>query len=80
MSDAMSFTEIDDHAVELLPARTLLSMTSAGGVNTPTPGQISDAAGGNHPMYDAWMNALTLLGVPHVSQAEAADNANMANQ
>lgn len=31
MSDALSFTEIDGQPVELLPARTVLSLFSAGG-------------------------------------------------
>jgi hypothetical protein len=31
MSDALSFIEIDGHHVELLPARTVLSLFSAGG-------------------------------------------------
>jgi len=31
MSDALSFAEIDGQHVELLPARTVMSMFSAGG-------------------------------------------------
>ncbi len=31
MSDALNFTEIDSQHVELLPARTVLSLFSAGG-------------------------------------------------
>ena len=31
MSDALSFAEIDGQRVELLPARTVMSMFSAGG-------------------------------------------------
>jgi hypothetical protein len=66
MSDAMSFTELGEQTAELLPARTVLSMMSANTTNNPAPiGQPSNPAGGDHPMYDTWMNALTLLGVPH---------------
>lgn len=66
MSDAMSLAQFEAQTAELLPARTVLSMMSAGGLNSPAPGgQPGNPAGGDHPMYDAWMNALTLLGVPH---------------
>jgi hypothetical protein len=43
MSDALSFTEIGEQHVELLPARTVMSMfatgTSDGGQGTGTTGQ-----------------------------------------
>ena len=66
MSDAMSFAQLEDQTAELLPGRTVLSMMSASTMNNPAPvGQSSNPAGGDHPMYDAWMNALSLLGVPH---------------
>jgi len=67
MSDAMSFAELEDQTTELLPARTVLSMMmGASRMNDPAPsGQASNPAGGDHPMYDTWMNTLTLLGVPH---------------
>jgi hypothetical protein len=66
MSEAMSFAQLEDHAVELLPARTVLSMMGASAMNNPAPmGQISNPTGGDHPMYDTWMDALTLMGVPH---------------
>lgn len=66
MSEAMSFAQLEDQTVELLPARTVLSMMGASTMNNPAPiGQISNPTGGDHPMYDTWMNTLTLLGVPH---------------
>lgn len=71
MSDAMSFAQLEAQAAELLPARTVLSMMDASTMNNPAPiGQSSNPTGGDHPMYDTWMNALTLLGVPH-SQSPA---------
>ncbi|PZS16035.1 MAG: hypothetical protein DLM60_16070 [Pseudonocardiales bacterium] len=71
MSDAMSFAQLEAQAAELLPARTVLSMMGASTMNNPAPiGQSSNPTGGDHPMYDTWMNALTLLGVPH-SQSPA---------
>ena len=66
MSEAMSFAQVEDHTVELLPARTALSMMGASTMNNPAPiDQISNPTGGDHPMYDTWMDALTLMGVPH---------------
>lgn len=66
MSDAMSFARLEDQTAELLPARTVLSMMGASTMNNPAPiGQTGNPTGGDHPMYDTWMNALTLLGVPH---------------
>jgi hypothetical protein len=59
MSDVMSFAQLEDQTAELLPARTVLSMMGTSTMNKPAP------TGGDHPMYDTWMNALTLLGVPH---------------
>ena len=62
----MSLAQLDDQTAELLPARTVLSMMGASTMNDPAPiGQISTPTGGDHPMYDTWMDALTLLGVPH---------------
>lgn len=70
MSDAMSFTQLEDHTVELLPARTVLSIMGASTVNNPAPiGQISNPTHGDHPMYDTWMYMLDLMGVPHASHA-----------
>ncbi|MGB6161619.1 MAG: hypothetical protein WCF33_03000 [Pseudonocardiaceae bacterium] len=66
MSEAMSFAQLEDQTVELLPARTVLSMMGASTMTNHAPiSQISNPTGGDHPMYDTWMNALTLLGVPH---------------
>jgi hypothetical protein len=66
MSEAMSFAQLEDQIVELLPARTVLSMMGASAMNNPASiSQISKPTGGDHPMYDTWMDALTLLGVPH---------------
>jgi hypothetical protein len=68
MSDAMSFAQFEDQTAELLPARTVLSMMGASTMNNPAP--VGNPTGGDHPMYDTWMNTLTLLGVPH-SQSPA---------
>jgi hypothetical protein len=66
MSDAMSFAQFEDQTAELLPARTVLSMMGVSTMNNPAPtGQVSNPTGGDHPMYDTWMDALTLLSVPH---------------
>ncbi|MGH3719826.1 MAG: hypothetical protein ACRDRI_13515 [Pseudonocardiaceae bacterium] len=43
MSDALSFTEIDEQRVELLPARTVLSMFRVGG---PRGGDAGNAGQG----------------------------------
>jgi hypothetical protein len=75
MSDAMSFAEIEDQTAELLPGRTVLSLMSASTMNNPAPvGQNSNPAGGDHPMYDTWMNALSLLGVPHYQAPAGASS------
>ena len=66
MSDAVSFAQFEDQTAELLPARTVLSTMGASTMNDPAPiGHISNPTGGDHPMYDTWMDALTLMGVPH---------------
>jgi hypothetical protein len=44
MSDALSFAEVDGQCVELLPARTVLSLFTAGPVDSSTP--TNGAAGG----------------------------------
>ncbi|MBV9160468.1 MAG: hypothetical protein JO309_03820 [Pseudonocardiales bacterium] len=46
MSDALSFAEIDGQHVELLPARTVLSMFSAGGSRGGGAGTGGAGAGG----------------------------------
>jgi hypothetical protein len=66
MSDAMSFAQLEAQTAELLPARTVLSMMGASTMSNAAPiGQSNNPTGGDHPMYDTWMDALTLLGVPH---------------
>ena len=66
MFDAISLVQLEDQTAELLPARTVLSMMSASTMHNPAPtGQSGNPTGGDHPMYAAWMNALSLLGVPH---------------
>ena len=51
MSDALSFVEIDGQHVELLPARTVLSLVSAGAPKggdaaAPAPAGVTGGAGG----------------------------------
>ena len=46
MSDELSFAEIDGQHVELLPARTVLSLFSAGGCGGCGGGDGGDAQGG----------------------------------
>lgn len=46
MSEALSFAEIDGQDVELLPARTVLSLCSAGGGNGGTAGAGGTGTGG----------------------------------
>jgi hypothetical protein len=46
MSDELSFAEIDGQHVELLPARTVLSLFSAGGCCGGDGGDGGDAQGG----------------------------------
>jgi hypothetical protein len=68
MSDALSFVEIDGQHVELLPARTVLSMFSTGDGGHGTNG--SDSTGGwdlNHLDHQ-----LTLVpGTPGVDGGDA---------
>jgi hypothetical protein len=66
MSDAMSFADLKNQSAELLPARTVLSMMSAGTVNNPPTGQIPDYAKGDQNLYGTWWYAWTgVLGLPH---------------
>ena len=75
MSDVVSFAQLEAQTAELLPARTVLSTMGASSTNNPAPtGQAGNPTGGDHPMYDAWMNALTLLGVPHSQSAVDPSN------
>lgn len=46
MSDALSFVEIDGQHVELLPARTVMSMFHAGGGDGGAGGAGGNAQGG----------------------------------
>ena len=47
MSDALSFVEIDGQHVELLPARTVMSMFSAGSSNCGCSANHGDGGGGD---------------------------------
>ena len=64
MSDALSFVEIDGQHVELLPARTVLSMFSAGGGKGGAGG---DAQGG------LGINILSGIGILGTGTASAGD-------
>lgn len=56
---------MEHQTTELLPACIVLSLMGASTMNNPAPiSQISNPTGGDHPMYNTRMNALTLLGVP----------------
>jgi hypothetical protein len=69
MSDALSFVEIDGQHVELLPARTVLSMfvTGGGGGAGGIGGAGGDAQGG------LGVNVLSGIGVLGTGSASAAD-------
>jgi hypothetical protein len=73
MSDALSFVEIDGQHVELLPARTVMSMFRAGcgcgesGGNGGTGGNGGSAQGG------LGVNVLSGLGVLGTGTASAGD-------
>jgi hypothetical protein len=67
MSDALSFGEIDGQHVELLPARTVLSMFAAGGGKGGTGGAGGDAQGG------LGINVLSGIGVLGTGTASAGD-------
>ncbi|MGH3875173.1 MAG: hypothetical protein ACRDSR_27360 [Pseudonocardiaceae bacterium] len=64
MSDALSFVEIDGQHVELLPARTVLSLFTAGGgpKSGPTGGDVGNGgaggtggpAHGKSAIFDNW--------------------------
>ncbi|PZS25085.1 MAG: hypothetical protein DLM61_20580 [Pseudonocardiales bacterium] len=74
MSDALSFTEIDGQHVELLPARTVMSMFSdcgcgGGGGNGGTGGAGGAAQGG------LGINILSGIGVLGTGTASAGDAA-----
>ncbi len=72
MSDALSFAEIDGQHVELLPARTVMSMFRAcnscgGGEEGGTGGKGGNAQGG------LGINILSGIGVLGTGTASAAD-------
>ncbi len=68
MSDAVSFTEIDGQHVELLPARTVLSLFAlSGGGNGGTGGGGGDAQGG------LGINILSGIGILGTGTASAGD-------
>jgi hypothetical protein len=62
MSDALSFAEIEEQRVELLPARTVLSLfVASGGSVCPASSQAGGAAGFGGNGTGALAN---LLGIP----------------
>ena len=67
MSDALSFCEIDGQHVELLPARTVLSVFSMGGGDGGTGGGGGDAQGG------LGINILSGIGVLGTGTASAGN-------
>jgi hypothetical protein len=71
MFDAMSFAEIDGQHVELLPARTVLSMFATGG------GSHTGGAGGDggHAQGGVGVNVLSGLGVLGTGTASGGDAA-----
>ncbi len=68
MSDALSFVEIDGQHVELLPARTVLSLFATGGSNTGGNGGSGGSAQGG-----LGVNVLSGLGVLGTGAASAGD-------
>ncbi|MDQ2791988.1 MAG: hypothetical protein DLM60_20950 [Pseudonocardiales bacterium] len=67
MSDALSFVEIDGQHVELLPARTVMSLFSAGGGNGGKGGAGGSAQGG------LGINLLSGIGILGTGTASAGD-------
>jgi hypothetical protein len=55
MSDVMSFTEIHDQLVELLPARTVLSLPYVGMTDTGGGEQGSAGSGGSNDGMWSWL-------------------------
>ena len=70
MSDALSFVEIDGQHVELLPARTVLSMFSAGGCCGGKGGVGGD---GGNAQGGVGVNLLSGIGVLGTGTASAGD-------
>ncbi|MGH3783894.1 MAG: hypothetical protein ACRDRO_25565 [Pseudonocardiaceae bacterium] len=67
MSDALSFVEIDGQHVELLPARTVMSMFHAGG------GDGGQGGGGGNAQGGVGVNVLSGLGVLGTGSASGGD-------
>ncbi len=67
MSDALSFAEIDGQHVELLPARTVLSLFTAGGGNG------GEGGGGGNAQGGLGVNVLSGIGVLGTGSASAGD-------
>jgi hypothetical protein len=70
MSDALSFTEIDGQHVELLPARTVMSIFSAGG-----GGGHNEGGNGGSGQGGLGINVLSGIGVLGTGVASAGDGA-----
>ncbi len=67
MSDALSFAEIDGQHVELLPARTVMSLCHAGGGDGGQGGHGGSAQGG------LGVNVLSGIGILGTGTASAGD-------
>jgi hypothetical protein len=70
MSDALSFAEIDGQHVELLPARTVMSMFSTGGCEAGDGG--TGGAGGS-AQGGLGINILSGIGILGTGIASAGD-------
>jgi len=68
MSDALSFVEIDGQHVELLPARTVLSLFLAGG-----GGKGGEGGAGGNAQGGLGINVLSGIGVLGTGTASAGD-------
>ncbi|MGH3834988.1 MAG: hypothetical protein ACRDSF_04695 [Pseudonocardiaceae bacterium] len=76
MSDALSFVEIDGQHVELLPARTVLSLFSAGGCGGGCDGGGGDGGkggAGGSAQGGLGINVLSGIGVLGTGTASAGD-------
>jgi hypothetical protein len=72
MSDALSFVEIDGQHVELLPARTVMSMFHTGGGKGGTGGDGGAAQGGVGVNV---LSGIAVLGTATASGGDAAGGA-----
>jgi hypothetical protein len=70
MFDAMSFAEIDGQHVELLPARTVLSLFATGGSHTG-----GDGGAGGPAQGGVGVNVLSGIGVLGTGAASGGDAA-----